>query len=152
MIIIKKYRCLNGEVVNVEKFDENIIIVYYNGKKYRRNKSIIGQKLFPLSKNTNSIKIGSIVKIKNYSTNEISTVKLCGVHAEKQYKRMGGSYYGNSVKVLYIGDTVGYNNGVLNVSILSPLGKSLLNKSCGDRIIVPLPVNEIEKYIIISIE
>ena len=78
--------------------------------------------------------------------------KICGVHAEKTYKQMGGSYYGNSVDVAFVGDNTGFENGILNISVASPLGKSLLNGYCGEEKTVSLPDNTIEKYKIISIK
>ena len=64
---------------------------------------------------------------------------------------MGGSYYGNSVEVKYVGNDFGLKNDVFNISAISPLGKSLLNKSCGDEIMVLLPGNKFEKYKIIRV-
>ena len=79
-------------------------------------------------------------------------MKICGVHAEKNYKRMGGSYYGNSVNVALVGDNIGFEDGIFNISVLSPLGKSLLNRFSGEEITVSLPDKSIEKYKIIHIK
>lgn len=65
---------------------------------------------------------------------------------------MGGSYYGDSVDVVLVGDNIGFEDWILNVSTVSPLGKSLLNRSQGEEITVSLPDNKIEKHIIISFE
>ena len=78
-------------------------------------------------------------------------MKICGVHAEKNYKRMGGSYYGNSVDVALVGDNIGFEDGMFNVSAVSPLGKCLLNRTCGEEISVSLPDKKIEKYKIIRV-
>ncbi len=152
MIIIKKYRCHNGEIVQVEKIDDNNILVHYKGKKYSRNKSVIGRTLFPVSKNENVCSIGSVVKIKNCVTDEIMTIKICGVHAEKQYRRMGGSYYGNSTSVVYVGDDAEIVDGAVIVSAVSPFGKQLINKNAGEEVVVPLPDNKFEKYLIMCVE
>ncbi|MBQ6885423.1 MAG: GreA/GreB family elongation factor [Clostridia bacterium] len=150
MIVIKEYRCLNGEIVKVEIINNNHIIVHYKGEKYLRNKSIIGKTLFPIQKR-DVITIDSIVEIKNLLNDEIIKVKICDVHTVKTYRRMGGSYYGNSVKISYIGNNSGFKDGVFNVSSVSPLGKSLLNRSNGDEILVSLPDDTFEKYKIISV-
>lgn len=146
-IYIEKYRCLTGEYVKVENFNEDdpYIFIHYKGKRYRRDKNIIGVKLLPI------VTVDKTVKIKNCSTDEILTIRFCGVNAEKQYKRMGGSYYGNSVKVTYVGDNIDIFNEILTISIVSPLGKCLIDKSIGDEIVVPLPNNKFEQYNIISI-
>lgn len=146
-IHIEKYRCLTGEIVEVEKFNTNepYIFIHYKGKRYRRDKDIIGVKLFPI------VTIDKTVKIKNCSTDEILTIRFCGVNAEKHYKRMGGSYYGNSVKVTYVGDNINVFDEILTISTVSPLGECLINKSLGDDIIVALPNNNFEKYKIVSI-
>lgn len=155
---MKKFRCKNGEIVWVENYTKNDthIIVHYKGKKYKRSIDILGKTIFPIIKKNKTQKIktgiqtGQTVVIKNCSNNEILTVKICGVHTEKRYKRMGGSYYGNSVDVSFVGDNIGLKNGIFNVSEVSPLGKSLLNRSCDEKITVYLPDNKIEKYKIIS--
>ena len=156
---MKKFRCQNGEIVWVENYTKNDthIIVHYKGKKYKRNIDVLGKTIFPINKTQNNLKvkngiqIGQTVKIKKCSNGEILTIKICGVHAEKNYKRMGGSYYGNSVNVALVGDNIGFEDGIFNVSALSPLGKSLLNRSCGEEITVSLPDSKIEKYKIISL-
>lgn len=123
-------------------------MVHYNGKIYREPKAKIGKTLFEVKEST--VQIGSIVEIKNCQNNETFMYKICGTHVEKTYKRMGGSYYGNSVDIAIIGDNIGFENGIFNISAVSPLGKSLLNRSCGEEIIVSLPDNKIEKYKIIG--
>ena len=156
---MKKFRCQNGEIVWVENYTkkDTHIIVHHKGKKYKRSIDILGKTLFPIrkinesQKANNGIKIGQTVKIKNLSNDEVLTLKICGVHAEKNYKRMGGSYYGNSVNIALVGDNIGFEDGVFTVSALSPLGKSLLNRSCGEEITVSLPDSKIEKYKIISL-
>lgn len=124
-------------------------MVHYKGKIYREPKTKIGKTLFEIKEPT--IQIGSIVKIENCQSKVISTYKICGTRAEKTYKRMGGSYYGNSVNVTLVGDNIGFKDGIFNISVISPLGKSLLNKSCGEEITVSLPDKSIEKYKIIHI-
>lgn len=124
-------------------------MVHYKGKIYREPKTKIGKTLFEIKEPT--IQIGSIVKIENCQSKVISTYKICGTHAEKTYKRMGGSYYGNSVNVTLVGDNIGFKDGIFNISVISPLGKSLLNKSCGEEITVSLPDNKFEKYKIIHL-
>ena len=146
---MKEFRCKNGEVVLVEDYTENdtSIIVHYNGKQYPRSIDIIGKTLF------SSVQLGQTVKIKNCSTHETLTVKICDVHTEMRYTRMGGAYYGNAVEVSYIGNDAGQqHNGIINVSVISPLGKALLNQFCGREITVPLPEGTSDKYKIISIE
>lgn len=146
-IYIEKYRCLTGEIVKVENFNEDdpYIFIHYKGKRYRRDKNIIGVKLLPI------VTIDKTVEIRNCSTGEILTVRFCGISAEKLYKRMGGSYYGNSVKITYVGDNINISNEILMISAVSPLGKCLMNKSTGDELTVPLPNNNFEKYNIIKI-
>lgn len=124
-------------------------MVHYKGKIYREPKIKIGKTLFEIKEPT--VQIGSIVKIQNSQNNVISSYKICGAHAEKTYKRMGGSYYGNSVDVALVGDNISFEDGIFNISVLSPLGKSLLNRSCGEEISVLLPNNSIEKYQILYI-
>ena len=173
---MKKFINLKREIVWVEDFTRHnsFVIVHYKGEKYKCSLGVFGTKLFPMDittknylKNTlninvdiltnvnpntkSGIKNGQTVKLKNCSTDEILTVKICGVHAEQTYKRMGGSYYGNSVEVKYVGNDFGLKNDVFNISAISPLGKSLLNKSCGDEIMVLLPGNKFEKYKIIRV-
>ena len=97
------------------------------------------------------VTIDKTVEIRNCSTGEILTVRFCGISAEKLYKRMGGSYYGNSVKITYVGDNINISNEILMISAVSPLGKCLMNKSTGDELTVPLPNNNFEKYNIIKI-
>ena len=65
---------------------------------------------------------------------------------------MGGSYYGNSVDITFVGDDIGLKSNIFNISTLSPLGRSLLNRICGEEIAVPLPNKKIEKYKIIIID
>ena len=156
---MKKFRCQNGEIVWVENYTKNDthIIIHYKGKKYKRSIDILGKTIFPISKTPknlkvkNGIQIGQTVKVKKCLNDEVLTVKICGVHVEKNYKRMGGSYYGNSVKVALVGDNIGFEDGIFNISVLSPLGKSLLNRSCGEEISVSLPGGDIEKYKIIKV-
>ncbi|MBR3593776.1 MAG: hypothetical protein IKL44_03780 [Clostridia bacterium] len=46
---MKKFYCKNQEIVWVENFNSSstFIVVYYKGKKYKRNISIFGEGLFP---------------------------------------------------------------------------------------------------------
>lgn len=149
---MKKFKCKNGEIVEVEDFNKNdpYIFVHYKGKVYREPKIKIGKTLFETKELT--VQIGNIVKIENCQNNEIFVFKICGAHTEKLYKRMGGSYYGNSVNVAIVGDNIGFEDGIFNVSTVSPFGKSLLNKSCGEEITVSLPDRKTEKYKIVSIK
>ncbi len=163
MSAIKKFRCHNGEIVWVEDFDYNSadIIVYYKGEGYRKSKDIIGKTLFPIEhkrkyhnyKISNTVKIGDIVKIENCLNGEVLDVKICGVRAINRYKRMGGSYYGNSVETIFVLDDndATSSGNVINISVASPMGKSLLNKTKGDIVFVPLRDNKFEKYKIIGL-
>ncbi len=144
----------------VEHLNDTEIIVSYRGKKYRRNKDIIGKKLFPIESKRkynvsaipNFIKIGDVVKVENCLTHDILQVKICSVRVERRYKRMGGSYYGNSVETISVLDDsdLSYLENIINISCLSPMGKCLLKKQKGEIIFVPLPDNKIEKFKIIS--
>ena len=146
-----KFINYKNEVIWVEKFTryDSWIIVHYKGAKYKCTKNVFGTKLFPIDsatknylkstlnidipshKNQSKIKIGQTIIIKNCSTNETLTVKIGNVHMEKTYKRMGGSYYGNSLDISYIGDDISLENGIYNISAFSPLAKSILSKYCG---------------------
>lgn len=158
---MKKFKCKNGEIVWVENYNkkDTDIIIHYKGGKYKRSIDIIGKTIFPIIKTNKNqsqtikrgIQIGQTVVIKNCSNNEILTVNICSVHSEKRYKRMGGSYYGNSVDVSFVGDNTGFNDGIFNISAVSPLGKSLLNRHCNEEIAVSLPNKLVEKYKIICI-
>ncbi|MBQ3119129.1 MAG: GreA/GreB family elongation factor [Clostridia bacterium] len=101
---------------------------------------------------SNSIKIGHVVKLKDCSNKELLTVKIVGVHQNKTYKRMGGSYYGNQTDVSYVGNGVGEKNGVYNISIESPMGRSILGKKSGDTFSVTERDGKIATYKILSIK
>jgi hypothetical protein len=47
---MKKYRCTNGEIVEVENINkgDKYILVHYKGKVYRREIGVIGKTLFPI--------------------------------------------------------------------------------------------------------
>lgn len=153
---IKKFRCKNGEIVSATEQD-SILFINYKGKIYKRSIDIIGEKLFliednHMNHNSNAVAVGKNVCIKNISTGETLNVKISDVHPKRRYRRMGGSYYGNSVETVYVGDDIGLKNGIQTISTGSPLGKALLNKFCGDIVMVSLPGGEFERYKIISVE
>ena len=68
----------------------------------------------------NGIQIGQTIKIIKCSNDEILTVKICGINLEKKYKRMGGSHYGNFINISHVGDNMGFEDGIFNVSALPP--------------------------------
>lgn len=160
MSFIKKFRCRNGEEVWIENSnnDSETIIVHYKGKKYIRNKDIINKTIFPVQSTFEKrnfkkriVKINSIVKIKYFDSNEILTVKISSIRPIHRYRRMGGSYYGNSANTVFVGDNTEISNTLCNVSIVSPLGKALLNKTIGDIVSIELPENKCQKVLVVDI-
>ena len=166
---MKKYKCTNGEIVEVEDIHkgDKYILVHYKGKVYRREIGVIGKTLFPVyTENTNnagnvykahskqckrhgSIKIGSKVKLKSRDGIEVFTI--CGVKTEKNYTRMGGSYYGSKVSVSTVGVHIKDSSNEHTVSVVSPLGKELLNNNKGDVVDVVLPNGSVEQFLILDV-
>jgi transcription elongation GreA/GreB family factor len=66
---------------------------------------------------------------------------------------MGGSYYGSKAFLSTVGKHITSKEYDDNkISVVSPLGKKLLNHEVGDTICVELPDGSTEKYLIIQIE
>ena len=154
--------------------------IHYKKGIYERSVDVFGTKLFPMDKTAkkylkdtlnvdvevngyqnkkskkagnipSGIKIGDTVKLKDYKTKENLTVKIVGVHQNKTYRRMGGSYYGNSVSISYVGDELGERNGIQNISCECAMGKKLLGKYCGDIVVVEPPDGKKYKVEIIGV-
>lgn len=150
---MKKYYCSNGEYVYVEDFAANdkTIFVHYKGKKYIRNREILGKKLFPinpLATVSQTVEIGDIVLLKEFQKDETIKIKICDTHTEISYSRMGGAYYGNSVDLKEIGDFFGNIDGIEIISKVSPIGSAILGANTGDYVKVPLPDGSKRKYYI----
>ena len=154
---MEKYRCLNGEIVEVEycPSDNSKIIVHYKNKKYIRSKSIIGSKIFKISKASRNgsivIDVDCTVRLQEQSGAEI-TVRISDVKPQITYKRMVGSYYTTSTEITYVGERLGTDEGVTWISTQSPLGKAMIGCRKGDTVFVSLPEDKGVKYTILDVK
>ncbi|MBP7186160.1 MAG: GreA/GreB family elongation factor [Ruminococcus sp.] len=147
---MKEYRVFkikNGDTVN-GYIDNDFIYFYYKEKPFKIPVTAIGNLIFY---NDLKIEVGSIVEIKQISTGKTICVKLCKNETEIKYYGMGGSFYGANTREEIMPVSKNESDKIKNISLISPIGKALINHRAGDFIDVLLPSGIIEKYYIINI-
>ena len=151
--IVKK----TGESVCVYKSDKNAdeIIVDYKGKKYTRPKSILGDTLIRYTEKEKAltkpkVKIGTVFILQDLNDGFAQKVRLTEMAAKAEYKRMGGSYYGAGVNVIYDADD-SVDDDCVAVSADSPLGRLVINHGVNYTFSFKTQSGETANYIILSI-
>ena len=153
---MKRYYCKNGECVYVTDIDgePDNICVEYQGKKYKRPRSIIGKTLFPPDYRKNRVKFESVVDVKREGVDE-AFLRLFVAKTEfiNEYHGMGGSYYGAKVtRKRVISDDCKLPKDRTVITAGSPLGKAMMGKKVGDVVTIETPDKEKIRYKILFIK
>jgi len=134
------------------------IVVQYNGKKsfdtvkenLRERETILFKN--KAKNNTRKVGAGETISLFNIESEEVETYELYEPKETVKYLSAGGAYYGARTKVVSVSEFGVDENGTIRISINSPLGKELLEKSVGEEFVFKRPDGNNVRYRVISIE